>query len=149
MSSVPIKLGHNNRKFVVNIWDTAGQERFRSLVPLFVRDADLVVLAFSMACIESFDHLDFWFEQIRTEMKVTCPVIIVGNQIDLDPAIGEAEVKEWCKDHQCPVLFVSAKTGANVKSLFELIAELLANAGSRHVDPKVALADPVPEKNCC
>ena len=32
----------------LNIWDTAGQEKYRSMVPLYYKDADAAVLVFDL-----------------------------------------------------------------------------------------------------
>lgn len=152
MSNIAMRLTFDDQVFRVNVWDTAGQERFRTLVPLYLRDSDLVVLVFSMASAESFRSLDFWFEHIRTDTKLRCPVIVVGNKVDLDPEISEADVKHWCQNHQCAPVFVSAKTNANVNNLFQFIAELLSSIASPKTSPaKEAVADPAPEKTkqCC
>lgn len=34
----------------LQIWDTAGQERFRSLIPSYLRDADVAVIVFDVTC---------------------------------------------------------------------------------------------------
>lgn len=36
------------RTILFQIWDTAGQERFRSLVPMYLRDADIALLVYDI-----------------------------------------------------------------------------------------------------
>ena len=36
----------NSKKFVLELWDTAGEERYRSLLPLYYRGADAVIVLF-------------------------------------------------------------------------------------------------------
>lgn len=50
-----------DRKVYFQIWDTAGQENFRSLVPMFLRDAKIALLVYditSMVC--KITHAKSW-----------------------------------------------------------------------------------------
>ena len=38
----------NNRKIILNIWDTAGQERYEGLMPMYYRDADIILLTYDI-----------------------------------------------------------------------------------------------------
>jgi small GTP-binding protein len=134
-SNLQISISHGSQQFAVNIWDTAGQERFRSLVPLYARDADLIVLLFSIASAESFTGLDEWFDIIRTKVTVKCPIILCGSKVDLRWEVDRQAVTQWANQHKCPYMFTSAQTGENVNELFGLMAEQLA-----------VLKDPPPEK---
>lgn len=42
------------------MWDTAGQERFRSLVPMYYRNADAVAIIFDVSDRESFNQVKSW-----------------------------------------------------------------------------------------
>lgn len=42
------------------VWDTAGQERFRSLVPMYYRNADAVTIIFDVSDRESFNQVKCW-----------------------------------------------------------------------------------------
>lgn len=42
------------------VWDTAGQERFRSLVPMYYRNADAVAIIFDVSDRESFNQVKNW-----------------------------------------------------------------------------------------
>jgi GTPase SAR1 family protein len=47
----------------LNMWDTAGQERFRSMVPVYLRDTDVILFVYDMSDIKSFEHLrDYWVD---------------------------------------------------------------------------------------
>ena len=45
------------KKVVFQIWDTAGQERFRSLVPMYLRDAEVALVAYDISNHVSIGHL--------------------------------------------------------------------------------------------
>lgn len=45
----------------VNMWDTAGQERFHSMIPMYLKNVDLVLFVYDITRKASFDHLrDYW-----------------------------------------------------------------------------------------
>jgi small GTP-binding protein len=138
VSNVQIKATHGSSEFIINLWDTAGQESFRSLVPLYARGADVLVLAFSVASLETFHSLDQWFQQIRNELGINCPIVICGTKTDLRPwQVEIVSVKTWAKEHSCPLIFTSAESGDNVAELFGLIAEQLSltrKAGGSQAD---------------
>jgi len=47
----------------LNMWDTAGQERFRSMVPVYLRDTDIIFFVYDMSDLKSFEHLrDYWVD---------------------------------------------------------------------------------------
>ena len=49
----------------LNIWDTAGQERFRNITKSFYKGAQGIILVYSIADPESFEHIEKWMDQIR------------------------------------------------------------------------------------
>jgi small GTP-binding protein len=152
VSNVQIKATHGSSEFIINLWDTAGQESFRSLVPLYARGSDVLVLAFSVASIETFKGLDQWFDQIRTDLGITCPIVICGTKTDLQPwQVEILPVKTWAREHNCPLIFTSAQSGDNVAELFGLIAEqlfLARKSGANQADG--LLLPPATRKvDCC
>ena len=54
--------------FYLELWDTAGQERFRSLLPLYYREADVIILMFDTSRKNAIDELqrDRWLEEITS-----------------------------------------------------------------------------------
>ena len=41
-------LEHKGKKYNLDIWDTAGQERYRSILPMYYRNADVVFICIDM-----------------------------------------------------------------------------------------------------
>ena len=51
----------SSKRFCVNMWDTAGQERFRSMVPIYLRDAEIILFVYDIADRSSYEHLKkYW-----------------------------------------------------------------------------------------
>ena len=61
------------------MWDTAGQESYQSLSKIYYRGAQAILLTYNIANKESFDKLDYWLNQIRTEADSDALIILVGN----------------------------------------------------------------------
>ena len=55
IDKVPIKL---------QIWDTAGEEKFRSLTPMYYKNAAAVALVYDSTNEESFDSVSKWVKEI-------------------------------------------------------------------------------------
>ena len=72
----------------LQVWDTPGQEIYRSLVKLYYRNVQGVVLVVSLddsahGITNQLASLDFWLEemsQVSTDQKFTC--ILIANKAD-------------------------------------------------------------------
>ena len=122
----------------LNIWDTAGQERFRSLAPMFYRDADFVVLVYAVNSQTSFDAINQWYENLKYDCPVLPKVFLVANKIDLEgerviPAsLGQQKAAEYGSFFY----EVSAKTGKNeIIELFDDIAKEALKLSQTHSTP--------------
>jgi small GTP-binding protein len=80
----------------ISFWDTAGSERFQSLMPTYLRGADLCYLVFSLADSLSFAALDGWLQIIREQLP-DVPICLVGNKSDLvsDREIQRSRADDW------------------------------------------------------
>eukprot|EP01098_Paradermamoeba_levis_P007793 TRINITY_DN3243_c0_g1_i2.p2 TRINITY_DN3243_c0_g1~~TRINITY_DN3243_c0_g1_i2.p2 ORF type:complete len:103 (-),score=32.72 TRINITY_DN3243_c0_g1_i2:40-348(-) len=46
-----------NNKLKLQIWDTAGQEKFKTLVPMYYRDAKAAILVYDITNVFSFERV--------------------------------------------------------------------------------------------
>ena len=68
----------------LQVWDTAGEERFRSLAPMYFKDAQAVIMAFSLIHMESFEELHEWFKEVDEKSQTRNMVkVIIGNKCDM------------------------------------------------------------------
>jgi len=116
----------NDKKIKYEIWDTAGQERYRSLAPMYYRGASIAIIVYDITCKESFEGAKLWLKEITNKGKKDCLIILVGNKCDLEShrKVSKEEVEELSNSSIFHTL-VSAKTGENIKYLFEEISKRL------------------------
>ena len=107
----------------LDVWDTAGQERFRSLMPLYYRQASAAVIVYDVSDIKSFQRCDYWVKTLR-EQEPNCILFLVGNKADKEPReVSQESIEEFSKANKMTAVETSAKTARNVHSLFVSIAE--------------------------
>ena len=105
----------NGVKIKIQVWDTCGQEMYRSLIQGFYRNTALTLLMYAVNDQKSFDDLDNWVKDIKSNMENNQPIFLVGNKCDLDKDIKkvtEDNGKEFASQNSL-VYFTeaSAKTG--------------------------------------
>jgi len=121
-----IKIGDKIIK--LQIWDTCGQEIYRSLISNFYRNSSLAIMVYSVTDRKSFENLDLWYKELRTNSTSQINVFLIGNKIDLEE---EREVRseegETFKEKYELIKFIesSAKSGFNALNIFIEAAKLL------------------------
>jgi small GTP-binding protein len=76
----------------LEIWDTAGTEAYRSLVPMALRGAEIVLVTFAVNDRVSFSAVDGWVDLVRQRSDMLKGIILVGNKCDLR---GKQETVEY------------------------------------------------------
>lgn len=112
------------------IWDTAGQERYKSLAPMYYRNANAAILMFDLTDSQSFDKMIKWENELNLQAPENLIIKIVGNKLDLknkpsSNLIEDAKIMDFINknDKNLSYIETSAKTGENVDKLFESIAQ--------------------------
>lgn len=71
----------------LQIWDTAGQERFRAMLPLYLREAVIIIIVIDVSS-DVKEQLDYWiyyYIQNKNFYSKYHSLIIIFNKIDLLP----------------------------------------------------------------
>jgi small GTP-binding protein len=131
---------------ILNIWDTAGQERYRSLIPTYAHGAQVAILCYDVANLQSFQALDGWLELFHGFCSTDCPLFLVGNKIDLEFAFPQATAKKWAQDHNAQCMFTSVRESLGITELFAAVAEV---AHSRHGDRQRLINRQEGKSKCC
>lgn len=102
------------------LYDTAGQEKFKSLIPMYIRDANIIIMVYDVTNSESLTHTNHWVNETKDLKREDAIFVLVGNKVDLaeQRKVSEKEGENFAKDKGFLFMEVSAKTGKNVVELF-------------------------------
>ena len=109
-----------NQDIHLLLYDTAGQEKFRSLIPMYTRDANIILLVYDISVKESFTHLPDWIKDLTNVNLNDVIFALVGNKIDLTDkrVVTTEEGEQFAQEQKCIFQEVSAKTGEGFSDLF-------------------------------
>ena len=104
------------------IYDTAGQEKFRSLIPMYIREAQIILLVYDISDKDSFDAMPNWIQEVKEVLNKEVVFALIGNKMDLESQrkISYEEGKKLAEKNNFVFQEVSAKTGKNFENLFEV-----------------------------
>jgi len=121
------KIEIDDKEVRLEIWDTAGQERYRGLAPMYYRNASIALVVYDITQKDSFEGAKSWIEELRRRSPVNCIVAVLGNKCDLENnrKVNKETVNEYFQNKDLIHLETSAKTGKNIKKLFQLLIEKL------------------------
>jgi Ras-related protein Rab-5C len=138
----------------LQIWDTGGSERYRSMAPMYFRDADAAIVVYDMTSTQSFQELDGWLKALIEQGPEALVVALVGNKCDLrgSRTVSPEMARGFLTDNGIPIYIeASALTGENVEAIFEKVATAVLTGGTV-LDPKkrgVSFDAPKKEGGCC
>ncbi len=102
----------------IEIWDTAGQERFHSLLPLYARSAEIIIVVIDIEnnIDEQFSKWNKYIQENETLFSPNFKLILIFNKHDLN---SEFEIpKNVISQTQFDfITLVSAKKGYNIDNL--------------------------------
>ena len=139
------------------IWDTAGQERYKSLAPMYYRNANCAVVVYDITQLvcatstpipvslmifqSSLDKAKAWVKELQRQANENIIIALAGNKSDLvaehpdKRAISTADAEAYAREAGLLFFETSAKTAENVRDLFTAIARKLPleQAGARNM----------------
>ena len=59
----------DNQDIHLLLYDTAGQEKFKSLIPLYTNEANIILLIYDISNKDSFDNIGKWFDSLNNINK--------------------------------------------------------------------------------
>ena len=103
------------------LYDTAGQEKFRSLIPMYIREAQIILLIYDISNRDSFDSLPKWLREVMGVKNSEAVFALIGNKIDLEKErkVTFEEGQKFADQNNFIFQEVSAKDGTNFQKLFE------------------------------
>jgi len=111
-------LSYNDRELSIQIYDTAGSEKFRSIGTTFYRDADGCILVFDLHNINSFNNLEYWYNEFMVKADVLSPtefpIIVFGNKSDIaGNRIDDSQIKMFCFKKNIKYYEISVKSNTD------------------------------------
>ena len=102
------------------LYDTAGQEKFRSLIPLYTKEANIIFLIYDISNYDSFSNIEKWHQLLDNINKDEGIFFLVGNKIDLteERKVKEEEAKAYADNNNFIFAEVSALNGDGIEDLF-------------------------------
>ena len=107
------------------LYDLAGQPHFRCVRPAFYSGTKSAVVVFSLTDRGSFYDVKHWLRELQNCIG-RVPLVLVGNKNDQKAKreVNPSEASAFARELGVPYFETSAKTGYNVKKVFETAAFL-------------------------
>lgn len=136
----------------INMWDTAGQERFHSMIPMYLKNVDLVLFVYDITRRNSFEHLkSYWIDFVQDNAtgghsnefifdntnvnnghnhSRNYQGILIGNKTDLIVSGSQRQVTtkegvDLAKSLGIPFVETSALDGNGVEEVWTMVQKLL------------------------
>ena len=118
----------NDKVIKLQIWDTCGQEIYKSLISNFYRNSSLAVLVYAIDDKESFNHVENWLSDLKSQANPDVRIFLVGNKADLeeDRKVQKEDGEKYKEDQHLDLFMeTSAKTGLNARNVLVEAAKIL------------------------
>lgn len=121
------KINYNKSQLHLQLWDTAGQERYRTITPLYYRNAACVIVVIDQSKYSSMNTTLYWLNSIQ-EHTESMPIFIAINKSDM-PSVLPEDFIQTILDKYPDVTYksVSAKTNEGIEEFFLEIIKKLYN----------------------
>ena len=105
------------------IWDTAGQERYRAITSSYYKGAHGAFVVYDITLKESFEAVDKWINDLRSNTDERLEIILIGNKSDLEEKrqVTKEEGEEKAKEKEVAFMETSALNCNNIEKAFNEI----------------------------
>jgi len=116
--SIPILI--DDQSVTLLLYDTAGSEKYRSLIPLYTNEANIIFLTYDISNLESFNNIGKWYDSLNNINKDEVIFALVGNKLDLDynRKVKKEDAEKYANEHNYIFQEVSALNGDGIQELF-------------------------------
>lgn len=124
----------SDRRIIMHIWDTAGEEKFKSMMPMYYRDAVAALLVYDVTDELSFRSLNFWVTDMRLNLGDEILICVIGNKADQNERREVTTQDAEAYTTKVGALFyleTSALTGQGVNEVFGKLAVCLQSRSTQ------------------
>lgn len=117
-----------DNKYKIDVWDTAGQERFHSLIPMYLKGANIIfiVLSIDKSDKEIDDQINFWLNFIdinKAYLSKDFKMMLLFNKIDINQ--NYSIHKKYTEDTRFySTITTSAKMNINIDKLKTCLSKI-------------------------
>ena len=110
-----------NTKFRLQIWDTAGQESFLSMTKVYYKNSCCAFIVYDITEKKSFDHVEFWLNELKNEAPESILYVLIGNKSDLyeKRVISFEQGSDYAKKHKMMFFETSARNKIDIGNIFK------------------------------
>lgn len=112
-----------NTSFKCEVWDTSGQERYRSITPIYYKNAKIAIVVFDITKKNTLINTSFWLKELMDHCDKDIIIILVGNKKDLSHLrdVSEKEALDFVKKYNLSgYIEISALTRDNINDIFNI-----------------------------
>jgi len=151
------EIENNERSVQLHLWDTAGLEKYESLLPLYLRDANTIMIFFSIGEPETFAKVEYYLDFVRKQCPSGAYILLVGTKSDLRSEmgaiqgariIGYDEVQAFAANNGIEYIEVSSKEGKNVNEAFQKAAEEMIKRLGQEEEQVLQKSSEDPKSSC-
>jgi len=142
----------NDSVIKVQIWDTAGQEKYKSMSRKGYQNADAIILVYDVKDKKSFESINTWVDDIKTNSKEDILMALLANKIDMnDRVISKEEGLKLAEKYNIKYFECSCKFDINVTETIVYLTQEIFLKGEKKRN--IMLEDNVKKvkssKTCC
>lgn len=126
----------DDKHIKIQIWDTAGQERYRAITSSYYRNSSGIMLVYDITNENTFEHCTKWLTELRGNIGITIPILLIGNKNDIvyQRTVGEDKAKDFAKSNNLMFMETSALDGTNIDAAFNILAKHIYDATVKAIE---------------
>ena len=126
----------DNYKIKLVLWDTAGQEQFNSIIKLYFKDVNILIVVADITDSKSCNDIEKWIlKVIKENNNITdLPILVIFNKIDLRNnntiQINDCELiykRLIIRYKKLEYIEVSAKNNLNFDKFKDILSNMIIN----------------------
>ncbi|EAX93644.1 small GTP-binding protein, putative [Trichomonas vaginalis G3] len=133
----------------LNIWDTAGQEKYQSMMPLYLRNVDCVILVCDVIKPTSAQYVERWIEQEFPSIRPAPILLVCINKSDCQQSYNTQNLEESMKEKGIKVFFTSSLNGNNIAAVFNTVGTALDEESARRRPEVRKIRTKNESEGCC